>query len=607
MKPGRNDPCPCGSGRKYKKCCETKTIGAPSLDRLPAEARQEHLRGQVERAEQLCRQILSADPHNLVALDLLGAIAGQTGRNELAVEMTERLLAEAPSHTGAHSNLGLALHKLGRSEEGLTHINRALELAPQFGPALRNCVVVLSDLGRWADAAALLRRWVAFDPENADVHRLLGDWHSRQGLRQEAVPYYLKTLELEPTAFDTASNLGACLADAGHREPALALLCKLVELNPGSAAAWGNLGVASKNLGGVETALRCFNRALEIEPGDARARWNRALSLLGVGNLAEGWAEYEWRWKGSDQCIERQHPQPRWDGSDPAGRTILVWMEQGLGDQLVFFSLLRDLLGTGAHCLVECEWRLVPLFARSFPGADVVPCKDPPDPLTRRPGIDFQIPIGSLARWFRPSLESFPQNHGYLVPDPVRAGQWRQRLEKLGEGLKVGICWRSGMAKGMRSMHYSQLGQWGPILSTPGVHFVKLQYDQCDVEVHDAERQFGTRIHSWNDLDLKDDQDGVAALVSTLDLVISAGTAVDAMAGAVGVPTWVLMRGCGTDWWGLGTDHCPWSPSVRPFQCGAADPWEPVIDRMAGELGLLAKDRNDRSARADSGASLLTV
>src|SRR5579863_2870491 len=148
MKPGRNDPCPCGSGRKYKKCCETKTIGAPNLDRLPAEARQEHLRGQVERAEQLCRQILSADPHNLVALDLLGAIAGQTGRNELAVEMTERLLAEAPSHTGAHSNLGLALHKLGRSEEGLTHINRALELAPQFGPALRNCVVVLSDLGR---------------------------------------------------------------------------------------------------------------------------------------------------------------------------------------------------------------------------------------------------------------------------------------------------------------------------------------------------------------------------------------------------------------------------------------------------------------------------
>lgn len=215
--------------------------------------------------------------------------------------------------------------------------------------------------------------------------------------------------------------------------------------------------------------------------------------------------EYEWRWQGSDQCLDRGHSQPWWDGSDPAGKTILVWMEQGLGDQLLFFSLLADLLHFGAHCLVECEWRLVPLLARTFPGAEVVPCKDPPDPLTQQPDIDFQIPVGSLARWFRPSLESFPRRHGYLVPDPVCAGQWRERLEKLGEGAKVGICWRSGTTKGMRSMHYSQLDQWGPILTIPGVHFVKLQYDQCDAEVRDAERQLGTRIHSWEGVDLKDD------------------------------------------------------------------------------------------------------
>jgi len=137
------------------------------------------------------------------------------------------------------------------------------------------------------------------------------------------------------------------------------------------------------------------------------------------------------------------------------------------------------------------------------------------------------------------------------------------------------------------------LTQWGPILTTPGVHLVNLQYDQCDEEVCEAERHFGTRVHRWNDIDLKNDQEGVAALISELDLVISAGTAVDQMAGAVGAPTWVLIRGRG-ECWGLGTDHCPWYPSVRVFYCGASEPWEPMIGRMASELGQLVGEGSCR-------------
>jgi tetratricopeptide (TPR) repeat protein len=587
MKAGRNHPCPCGSGRKSKKCCELNRMGGLDLDRLLDNAQRERLDGRLEQAEQLCREILAAEPHHAGALHLLGAVAGDTGRNELAVALIQEVVAVAPSHSDAHTNLGVALHALGRSEEALAHIHRALALTPQSTHALRNCAVVLSDLGRWTEAATYLRRRVALEPNNAGVYRMLGDWHARQGLRQEAVPYYLKALELDPSSVDAASNLGACLADGGHRAPALALLCKVVELNPGSAAAWANLGVATKNLGDVETALRCFNRTLEIEPGDNRALWNRSLCLLGTGKLTEGWSDYEWRWKASQQCRDRPFYQPRWDGSDPKGKTVLVWMEQGLGDQLLFASLLPDLLHAGAHCLVECEWRLEKLFARSFPGVEVVPSTEPPHPRTQQPGIDFQIPAGSLPRWFRPNVESFPSHSGYLVPDPVRAGHWRERLEGLGEGPKVGICWRSGMTKGMRSMHYSQLNQWGPILTTSGVHFVKLQYDECDEELRESQRLFGTPVHVWNGMDLKNDLEDVAALTSTLDLVISAGTAVDAMAGAIGIPAWVLIRGC-TEWWGLGTDYCPWSPSARPFPCGANEPWEPVIEKIASELGQWA-------------------
>jgi hypothetical protein len=158
----------------------------------------------------------------------------------------------------------------------------------------------------------------------------------------------------------------------------------------------------------------------------------------------------------------------------------------------------------------------------------------------------------------------------------------------LGEGLKAGICWRSSVGKGMRAMHYATLRQWGPILTTPGVQFVNLQYDQCDEELREAERLFSTRVHVWDDMDLRNDQDNLAALISTLDLVISARTAVAAMAGAVGAPTLVLTRSV-TDWWGLGTDYCPWLPSVRAFSCGANDPWEPAIARIASELEHMAE------------------
>lgn len=578
MKPGRNDPCPCGSGQKYKRCCERN-----EMERLLAEARREVQQGRMDRAEALCAQVLEAAPRHAGALHLMGTIAGQAGRNREAIELIQQALALTPTDTMAHTNLAVALHGLGRSEEALEHLDQAIHLTPESTHTLRNYAVVLSDLGRWKEAATHLERWSKLEPENAVVYEWIGDWHSRQNLREQAIPYYLKSLELDPGRSEAANNLGACLADAGRRESALALLCKIVEMHPDHAGAWGNLGVATKNFGDLKTALRCFDRVLELDPGDAKAQWNRSLTLLGMGRLAEGWAAYEWRFRSGAVPREQPSSQPRWEGNDPAGKTILVWVEQGLGDQLLFFSMVPDLMRAGARCVVECDWRLVKLLERSFPGAEVVPYCTPPHPRVQQPDIDFQIPVGSLARWLRPGLESFPQKTGYLAPDPFQVSRWRNRLDALGEGLKVGICWRSGMTRGSRSMHYSQLNQWGPILTAPEVHFINLQYDECSKELREAKQLLGARVHVWKDMDLKNDQDGLAALMSVLDLVISAGTAVDSMAGAVGAPTWVLMRGIG-DLWGLGTNRCPWSRSVRPFLCGAAAPWEPVIATIAAEL-----------------------
>ena len=621
MKPGRNDACPCGSGRKYKKCCEAKAAQSrrgldPGL--LFAQAQQEHQQGRLEEAERLCGQVLAADPQHAGALHLLGLLALQAGRHDRAAELIRKAIVLHPGSAQYHGNLGVALERLGlreeavseciealrlspdltdalcnlgailcdlgRPEKALPHLEKAAALTPQSVSAVQGCARALSELKRWAEAAPHFARWVALDPDNVTTRLKIGDCYFEQGLWQEAAAHYSKALELKPGSVEAANNLAVCFAKAGRRVEALAVLREAVRLNPETPTAWANLGSTIRRLGREETALRCLDFAIALEPTHVTAHWNRSLSLLALGRMAEGWAEYEWGWKTGIRKPERLCFQPRWDGSDPAGKTILVWMEQGLGDHIAFSSMLPDLLRAGAHCIVECDPRLVTLLERSFPGAEVVPQTVPPHPRTREPGIDFQIPAASLARWLRPSLESFPQRRGYLVPDPARAARWRERIGALGPGLKVGICWRSMLNKDAGALDSTQLNQWGPILTAPGVHFVNLQYDRCDEELREAGRLFGARIHVWDDTDLKNDQEGVAALIPALDLVLSAFTAVAQMAGGVGAPAWVLSHLGVQGWWGLGTDHCPWHPGLRLFPCGITDPWEPVIETVASEL-----------------------
>jgi len=631
MKPGRNDPCPCGSGRKYKKCCAAPARRGPDLRLLFREAQQEHRQGRLEGAERLCGQVLAADPQHAGALHLLGLLALQAGRHDRAAELFRKAVFLDPGSARYHGNLGVALERLGlreeaaaeclealrlspdfidvlcnlgailcdlgRPEEALPYLEKAAALAPQSVSAVQGCAGALLALERWAEAAPHFARWEALDPDNVATHLKSGEYYVKQGLWQEATAHYSKALELEPGSVEAANNLAACFSKAGRSVEALAVGREAVRLNPGSVAAWVNLGCTMRSLGQQETALRCLDFALALEPTHVNALWNRSLCLLALGRIAEGWAEYEWGWKTGARKPERLCSQPRWEGSDPAGKTILVWMEQGLGDHIAFASMLPDLLRAGAHCIVECEPRLVTLFERSFPAAEVVPQAQPPHPRTLQPGIDFQIPAASLARWLRPSLESFPRHRGYLVPDPARVARWRERIGVLGPGLKVGICWRSMVNIGARWPEFTQLNQWGPILTTPGVHFVNLQYDQCDAELREAERLFGARIHLWDDMDLKNDQEGVAALIQALDLVLSATTSVVQMAGAVGAPAWDLWRLANQSWWELATDHCPWHPSIRIFRCGATDPWEPVIETMASELRRFLAERTSTDSQ----------
>ena len=307
---------------------------------------------------------------------------------------------------------------------------------------------------------------------------------------------------------------------------------------------------------------------------------NLGFSQLSCGQLSEGWKNHEFR-VALDRKRFARHPS--WAGESLTGKAILIWGEQGIGDEIIFASLYAEVIAQAARCVIECAPKLVPLFTRSFPAATVVAKTEPPHPATLN-DLDCQCAAGSLAQWLRPNLASFPLTNTFLTPDPARVAHWRMQLTELGPGPKIGFCWRSSLATGERTLHYTTLDQWGPIFSTQGLHFINLQYDECRSELNQAKAQFSMPLHAFTEIDMYNNLDETAALIQALDLVISAPTAVSTIAAALGVDTWVMSYG--TTWEAHGTDHTPWFPTLKYFNRTWNHTWDETIELLADQLKL---------------------
>jgi hypothetical protein len=277
----------------------------------------------------------------------------------------------------------------------------------------------------------------------------------------------------------------------------------------------------------------------------------------------------------------RNFSQPLWDGSSLKGKTLFVQAEQGIGDEIMFASCLEEVINQADLCIVECDERLVPLFARSFLKAMVIKHISSKDTYpTDLPPVDMRISIGSLPSFLRPNLSSFPQKKSYLISDVHKVEYWRNRIAELGKGLKIGISWRGGITPLVIRRRSIVLEQWSKLFSIPGIHFINLQYGDCKDELAEAKEKLGITIHDWEDADPLKDLDGFAAQISALDMVISVDNSTVHMAGALGVPVWVLLPFV-CDWrWMRKIDDTPWYTTVRLFRQTSLGDWDGVFEHV---------------------------
>ena len=391
----------------------------------------------------------------------------------------------------------------------------------------------------------------------------------------------------ERDAYSFEANL--CLALALHKlhdsQRALVACEAAYRLRADDADLHDLRGSILQELGRLDEAAADYDRAVVLRPDFALARFHRGLAALLAGDFERGWDDYELRRLNALRHASAAGVE-QWDGSSLAGRTIWVTREQGLGDEIMFASMLPEIIAGAGRCLVECDARLVPIFQRSFPAAIVFASR--PDgelpPALRGEKVHFAVGSGSLARFLRRRAEAFPPHAGYLRADAGRVEQWRQRLAALGPGLKVGISWTGGVRKTRRALRSIPLAEWAPILKIPGTRFVSLQYTPGA-----AEQAASAGVVHWPEA--IEDLEHTAALACALDLVVSVCTSIVHLTGALGRPAWVLAPHAPEWRYGAAGETMIWYPSVRMFRQPAPGDWRAPIAAVAERLARAGQER----------------
>ena len=457
---------------------------------------------------------------------------------------------------------------------------------------------------------AMFRLYIAAVPDSPLGYNNLGSVQCDMGQPDAAIETLKSALMHMPNEAILWNALATVLAEEGRADESVVFFEESIRLAPDFARAYHNLGYAYQHLGRLEDALTRYDEAMElaVDPTEKReCRHSRSICLIGAGKLEEGFQEYEIR---NDQrfraYLHHLIEAPLWAGEALEGKKILLVGEQGLGDEFMFANILPDIqkaIGPDGKLQIAVDPRLVTLFQRSFPKADVgtyddktLVDKDGNKALRLIPFAakenkpDLWAPMGTALQFYRKSLADF-RHEAFLVPDPARVAEFRNRRAAL-PGKKVGLCWRSMMLAAKRAKYFSPIDGWAPVLQTPGISFVNLQYGDCAEELARAAAEYGVTIHTIEGLNLKDDIDGAAALCAALDLVISAPTAAAATAASVGTETWFVAAG--RTWPQMGTAEYPWYASTRVFWPEKFGDWAGLMPEISDELEVFALDAERR-------------
>jgi tetratricopeptide (TPR) repeat protein len=564
----------------------TKSAESCDIQHCLARALDHHRAGRLAEAAQIYRKLLAIDAHNADPLHLLGMIEYQSGRADSAVQLIRAAIALDETQPAYHSNLGTILQSQGQLEQASESYARAMALDPALAEVHYNLGNVFYAQDKFDHAVESYKRAVALQPRLAEAHYNLGNALQACSMLSEAIASYERALAIDPEKYEALHNLGNALQAQDKMEEAMACYQQVLTRQPRYARVHYSVGAALHAMGKVDDALVWYRSAQALQADFAEAAFAESLAQLFCGDFAGGWSNHEKRWQTREHMPPmRNYACPLWNGERLADDRLLLWGEQGIGDEVMFAGLIPDVLRAGNHCVVDCDSRLKPLFARSFPGVRVV-SGGKIGSAAENPGhadakIAAHLPMGSLPHWFRASRAAFAATtSSYLVPDRVERDRFRARYAD-GRRL-VGIAWHTNNRK-TGQMRSIDLSVFASLFERPDIRWISLQYGdhsalQDEAAAARAPLVIDRSVNQFVDLDR------FAAQIAAMDLVLCIDNSTAHLAGALGVPTWVLLPFV-PDWrWLQSGEESLWYPTVRLFRQPLRGDWLPVVHIVGNVL-----------------------
>jgi Flp pilus assembly protein TadD len=429
--------------------------------------------------------------------------------------------------------------------------------------------------GQFADAAWLLTHALSIDPNHARAHNDLGETLRSLGRNEDALPHLQRAIALEPTLAHAYGNLAATLVALNRPEEALRWAQESLRRATDKAVAHCDLGSLFGRLNRTKEAIRQYDLALALQPGNPRARYFRGLMRLALGQMPDAWAEHEAR-RELPASISgvRPFPGPRWTGEQGlSGRTILLAAEQGFGDTIQFVRYVPMVAARGATVLLDVQ-RGLGTLSRSIPG--VAQLFETGDPL---PSFDLHCPLMSLPAAFGSDLRTIPSTVPYLTADPSLVAEWSRALGPWRK-MRVGLAWSGSI------QHADDRNRSVPLnLLVPLLYRTDIACHIIQPGISDADRRTMADFPDLADHGTAlTDFAQTAALLASMDLVVTVDTAVAHLAGALNIPAWVMLAHS-ADWrWMRDRSDSPWYPSVRLFRQKQRGDWHTVIEQVGDNL-----------------------
>jgi tetratricopeptide (TPR) repeat protein len=570
----------------------------------------EQAMGNNEAAQDLFGQIIELNSDHFGAHYNLGLLLSSSGRHTEALPHHDAAVRLQPRQFWAYINRGNAKAKLKKYQEAIADYDAVLTQQPDQADALTNKGNALLELGEFQVAQQCFERALEVHANFAPAWIALGRALLAARSFAKGVDRMTQALHMFPDSADAWCILGLCLAETEQLGDAIAAFRRALALQPAHHESWCGLGTALQLVGEFLEAIECLDRALSIEPtyadayinrgatrvfmglhdaaradleqaialqpADVSAQWNLATILLRAGDFSRGWEYFESRWSAPELGFRRLVTErPAWTGQQ-SDRPLLLWGEQGIGDQILYTSILGELGKLPQKKIVALDRRLIPLFARSLPDFEFT------DLAAVNDGLNFgeQLPLGSLPRLFRPSKDSFAAApHPFLMADPARTQDLRGRVAD-GRKLVCGVSWSSSR-KDTGAHKSITLDRMLTPLASDRLHFVDLQYGDTAAERRALQLQRGIRVQSVAEIDNLCDIDGLASLIAACDIVISTSNTTAHLAGALGKETLLLLPvGKGRHWYWTDYDgNNLWYPTVRSFAQRQVGDWtQPLTD-----------------------------